>query len=297
MRQDSLAVRVDGVSKRYREVEAVMDVSFEAARGDVVGVLGRNGAGKSTLVSMLAGLTSPTAGRISIFGEDPRRASVRLKMGVVPQEVTLPGNLTGDEFGEFVSAHYPASCTAYGDVFERWGLADFSHMRLRRLSGGQRRRIAVGLAFVGDPDVVILDEPTTGLDPESRRTVWRGIREEANSGVTVMITSHYMDEIECLSDRILLMERGELIEDRPVGEFLEARKRVTVSFEGSASERQVRELADPEAEVSMQDGRFKVVTGRSDAFVRGLVSSGMEFEALRVERSSLEQALLERLAD
>lgn len=295
---ESAVVSVQQVSKKFGGFSAVADVSFDVEPGSVVGVLGRNGAGKSTLVSMLAGLSAPTAGTVRVLGDDPRRARTRRGLGVVPQDVALPGNLTGNEMAEFVSAHFPAGSASgkdYRKVFRSWGLEDFCSKRIKNLSGGQRRRIAVGLAFVGNPSLVVLDEPTTGLDPEARRTMWNRIRTAVEEGMTVVITSHYLDEIEYLSDRILLLEKGELIEDQPIEDFLSMRRNAAVAFSSSASRARVEALAGGDAEVTTTGGSFEVRTSDSDGFVKDLVESGLQFEELRVSGWSLEEVLLERL--
>ncbi|WP_164860147.1 ABC transporter ATP-binding protein [Actinomyces wuliandei] len=290
-------VEARGLSKKFGDVTAVSDVSFEVARGSVVGVLGRNGAGKSTLVSMLVGLTSPSSGSVQVLGCDPRAARSRSRLGVVPQDVALPGNLTAYELGAFVSAHFPSSSHRYQQVLHSWGIKDFCSTRIRRLSGGQRRRVAVGLAFVGNPLLVVLDEPTTGLDPESRRAMWSRIREEASRGMTVVITSHYLEEIEYLSDHILLMEKGTLIENRSISSFLALKRQGCVSFVSSASVEQVRMAVGRQAEVVANHHAFKVRSQDTDGVVRALVHSGLEFQELRVTGWSLEDVLIERMEE
>lgn len=295
---ESAVVSVQRVSKRFGGFSAVSDVSFDVEPGTIVGVLGRNGAGKSTLVSMLAGLSAPTAGVVRVLGNDPRQARTRRSLGVVPQDVALPGNLTGNEMAQFVSAHFSGGLAIgqdYREVFRSWDLEGFCSKRIKNLSGGQRRRIAVGLAFVGNPSLVVLDEPTTGLDPEARRTMWNQIKTAVEKGMTVVITSHYLDEIEYLSDRILLLEKGELIEDRPIEDFLSMKRNAVVAFSSSAAKAQVTALADGDMEVTAAEGSFKIRTSDSDGFVRDLVESGLQFEGLRVSGWSLEEVLLERL--
>ena len=147
----------------------------------------------------------------------------------------------------------------------------------------------------GNPSLVVLDEPTTGLDPEARRTMWNQIKTAVEKGMTVVITSHYLDEIEYLSDRILLLEKGELIEDRPIEDFLSMKRNAVVAFSSSAAKAQVTALADGDMEVTAAEGSFKIRTSDSDGFVRDLVESGLQFEGLRVSGWSLEEVLLERL--
>ena len=287
----SVVLSVRGVSKCFRDFSAVSDVSFDVNSGSIVGVLGRNGAGKSTLVSMLSGLSKPTAGTVRVLGGDPQQPRVRQHLGVVPQEVSLPGNLTGNEIAEFVSAHYMNEDSADGsvnvdrfrEVFRTWNLEEFSHKKIKHLSGGQKRRIAVGLAFVGNPLLAILDEPTTGLDPA------------AGEGVTVVITSHYLDEIEYLSSRILLLDGGALIEDRPAEDFLAMQKSATVTFVSSASTVEISNLAGATTDISSANGIYTVRTADSDRFIKRLVQSSLQFTDLRVRGWSLEDVFLEKL--
>ena len=299
----SIVVSVRGVSKCFRDFSAISDVSFEVNSGSIVGVLGRNGAGKSTLVSMLSGLSRPTSGTVRVLGGDPQQPRVRQRLGVVPQDVSLPGNLTGNEIAEFVSAHYlnanyadtSVNVNSSLEVFRTWNLEEFSHKKIKHLSGGQKRRIAVGLAFVGNPLVAILDEPTTGLDPEARRAMWNQIQSAAEEGVTVVITSHYLDEIEYLSSRILLLDGGTLIEDRPAEEFLAMQKSATVTFASSSSTAEVLKLAGTTMDVRSANGCYSVKTTDSDRFIERLVRSSLQFTDLRVRGWSLEDIFLEKL--
>jgi ABC-type multidrug transport system, ATPase component len=299
----SIVVSVRGVSKCFRDFSAISDVSFEVNSGSIVGVLGRNGAGKSTLVSMLSGLSRPTSGTVRVLGGDPQQPRVRQRLGVVPQDVSLPGNLTGNEIAEFVSAHYlnanyadtSVNVNSSLEVFRTWNLEEFSHKKIKHLSGGQKRRIAVGLAFVGNPLVAILDEPTTGLDPEARRAMWNQIQSAAEEGVTVVITSHYLDEIEYLSSRILLLDGGTLIEDRPAEEFLAMQKSATVTFASSSSTAEVLKLAGTTMDVRSANGCYSVRTTDSDRFIERLVRSSLQFTDLRVRGWSLEDIFLEKL--
>ena len=291
----SIVVSVRGVSKCFRDFSAISDVSFEVNSGSIVGVLGRNGAGKSTLVSMLSGLSRPTSGTVRVLGGDPQQPRVRQRLGVVPQDVSLPGNLTGNEIAEFVSAHYlnanyadtSVNVNSSLEVFRTWNLEEFSHKKIKHLSGGQKRRIAVGLAFVGNPLVAILDEPTTGLDPEARRAMWNQIQSAAEEGVTVVITSHYLDEIEYLSSRILLLDGGTLIEDRPAEEFLAMQKSATVTFASSSSTAEVLKLAGTTMDVRSANGCYSVRTTDSDRFIERLVRSSLQFTDLRESRGYL----------
>jgi len=252
---------------------------------------------------MLSGLSRPTSGTVRVLGGDPQQPRVRQRLGVVPQDVSLPGNLTGNEIAEFVSAHYlnanyadtSVNVNSSLEVFRTWNLEEFSHKKIKHLSGGQKRRIAVGLAFVGNPLVAILDEPTTGLDPEARRAMWNQIQSAAEEGVTVVITSHYLDEIEYLSSRILLLDGGTLIEDRPAEEFLAMQKSATVTFASSSSTAEVLKLAGTTMDVRSANGCYSVRTTDSDRFIERLVRSSLQFTDLRVRGWSLEDIFLEKL--
>ncbi|WP_229070313.1 ABC transporter ATP-binding protein [Actinoplanes sp. DH11] len=208
----SAAVEVSGVRRRYQEFEAVRGVSFEVRRGELFALLGTNGAGKTTTMDLVAGFGRPDAGSVRVLGLDPYsdRRKVRAHLGIMLQEGGLPPDLTVAES----AAMWAGTLTDPRPVGEALELVDLGHraqVRVRQLSGGERRRLDLALAIMGRPSVLLLDEPTTGLDPESRRNAWRMVRSLLADGVTVLLTTHYLNEAQELADRLAIMHRGEVV--------------------------------------------------------------------------------------
>ena len=209
-----LAIEVTQLRKRYGEVEAVAGVDLSVATGEVVAFLGPNGAGKTTTVEILEGLRTRTSGDVQVLGVDPAEATAnwRERIGVVLQGAKHEGDFTAAEIVTMWSAYY-RSPRPTPEVLELVGLAEAAGTRTRRLSGGQQQRLAVALALVGDPELVFLDEPTTGFDPAARREAWQTIDGLRSLGVTVLLTTHYMDEADQLADRIAVISRGRIVAD------------------------------------------------------------------------------------
>jgi ABC-2 type transport system ATP-binding protein len=199
-----------GVTKRFGTMVALDAVDFEVDGGEVLALLGPNGAGKTTLLTILLGLRRPDAGRAELFGEDPRRPEARSALGVTPQETGFPPTLRVGEIVDLVRAHFPAPAPAT-ELLDRFGLAALARRQAGGLSGGERRRLSVALAFAGRPSAVFLDEPTAGLDLESRRAVWAEVERYALAGGTVLLTTHHLDEAERLARRIVVLARGRVV--------------------------------------------------------------------------------------
>ncbi|MFF3452569.1 ABC transporter ATP-binding protein [Streptomyces sp. NPDC002667] len=192
-----------------REFEAVRGVTFSVGRGEIFALLGTNGAGKTSTVELIEGLAPATGGRVRVLGHDPytERAAVRPRIGVMLQEGGFPSELTVAE-----TARMWAGCTSGArpadQVLDRAGLAHRSGVRVKQLSGGEKRRLDLALALLGDPEVLFLDEPTTGLDVEGRRSTWELVRELRDNGTTVLLTTHYLEEAESLADRLAILHEG-----------------------------------------------------------------------------------------
>jgi ABC-2 type transport system ATP-binding protein len=210
--------RLRGVDKRFGSTVALDGVDLELRAGEILAVLGANGAGKSTAVSILVGLRRPDRGRAFLFGKDPRIADARRAVGATPQESGFPPTLTVTEIIDLVRAHYPRPLPA-DTVLERFGLGQLARRHAGGLSGGERRRLAVGLAFAGNPDVVFLDEPTTGLDVDARRSVWRAIQAFAEAGGTALVTTHNLAEAEEIATRVVVLAHGRVVADSTVPEI------------------------------------------------------------------------------
>ncbi|MEW2330560.1 ABC transporter ATP-binding protein [Micromonospora chersina] len=286
-----ILARADQVSRRYGEVLALDRVDLTVRAGELVGLLGPNGAGKSTLFNLLVGLRRPSAGRVELLGGDPRDPASRRQLGVTPQETGLPGTLRVGEVVDFVAAHFPDPVPR-DELLDRFGLADQVRRQTGGLSGGQRRRLAVALAFVGRPRLVVLDEPTTGLDVEARHALWEAVRSFHAEGGTVLLSSHYLEEVEALAQRVVVIGHGRVLADDSVA-----------AIRGIVGVRRVSLVADDlpplpgVVATEHAEGRTRLLTTDADQLIRDLVTAGVAFRDLEVRPTSLEEAFLTLTAD
>ena len=206
------AIEVRGLRKSYGDLEAVRGVSFEVEEGEVLALLGPNGAGKTTIVEILEGYRERSDGEVRVLGHDPASGDVELRrrVGVVLQSSAIDRFLSVGEVLEMYAGYYPRP-RRVDDVLALVGLTDKRDDRVRTLSGGQQRRLDVALGLIGDPDLLFLDEPTTGFDPSARRQAWELVRELRALGKTVLLTTHYMDEAQALADRIVIINGGRIV--------------------------------------------------------------------------------------
>jgi ABC-2 type transport system ATP-binding protein len=292
MTTSSPVLQADHVTRRFGSTLALDDVSLAVRPGELVGLLGPNGAGKTTLLSLVTGLRKPDSGTVRLFGGDPRDPTSRVRLGMTPQETGLPPTLRVGEVVDFIAGHYPDPMPR-GELLEWFGLADLVRRQTGALSGGQKRRLAVALALVGRPRLVVLDEPTTGLDVEARHLLWAALREYHAGGATVLVTSHYLEEIEALAQRVVVIGGGVVLADDALAAVL-ARvqvRRVTFGLAGPDADDVVRRL--PHVVSSRRDGdRVEVLAADADALVRALVAGGVAFTGLEVRGASLEEAFL-----
>ena len=214
---DAIAIHVSDLHKTFGEIQAVKGASFDIRRGEIFSLLGPNGAGKSTIISMLCCLLRPTRGDATIMGHSILTdcPGVKSSLGVVPQEIALYEDLSAREnldfWGKMYGLRGPALAKRVDEVLDLIGLADRQKDRVSKFSGGMKRRVNIGIALLHRPDVIIMDEPTVGIDPQSRRHILDGVKAMNRDGVTVLYTTHYMEEAEELSHHIAIMDRGEVI--------------------------------------------------------------------------------------
>jgi len=206
------ALLAEGLTKSYRGTPAIVELNLRVGVGETLGLLGANGAGKTTAVEMIAGLRAPDHGKAEVFGLDPRRdrAQVRQVLGVQLQHAYLHGALTVGELIDLYRSFYPDP-RGSAELLELVGLTDQRRIRFEKLSGGQQQRVSIALALAGRPRAVILDELTTGLDPRARRRMWETIEQLRDEGVTVLLVSHTMEEVERLCDRVAVLDAGRII--------------------------------------------------------------------------------------
>jgi ABC-2 type transport system ATP-binding protein len=276
------AAYLERVTKRFGTVTALDDFSLRVEEGESVAILGPNGAGKSTALAVLLGLRRPERGRVMLLGADPRVPANRYRVGVTTQETAFPLTVRVSEVIDLVRAHYRAPLPT-STVLERFGLTRLAHRQLGGLSGGEKRRVAVALAFSGAPKLVVLDEPTAGLDVGSRNAVWSAIRAQVEGGGTVLLTTHHLDEAEALAERVVLIESGAVVADGKIAEIKSAAGLTRISFR-----------APPEYELdgAGRDGPFvRIFVPDAGATVARLVEDGVPLVDLEVRSLTLEEAV------
>ena len=275
---DPFAIEVTELVKRYGAVEAVRGIDFAVARGEVFGLLCPNGAGKTTTVEILEGYRKRDGGEVEVLGADPASAGGewREQIGVVLQSSAMYETLTPTEMLRLFAGYYREP-RPVDEVIELVGLQEKRDERVRRLSGGQRRRLDLGLALVGDPELIFLDEPTTGFDPAARRRAWETIRGLRGLGKTILLTTHYLDEAEQLADRVAVLAHGQIVASGAPAELT-----------GSIPDTEIR-YRENGREVVLETGEptrvLNELTGRA-------LAEGRELEGLVVRRPSLEEVYL-----
>ena len=273
-------ISIKGLRKSYGDTEAVRGIDLEVNRGEIFAFLGPNGAGKTTTVEILEGYRKRGGGEVTVLGEDPERAGRewRGRIGIVLQTCRLDPYLTARESLELFAGYYPHP-RPVDEVIELVGLGGKADDRTGKLSGGQQRRLDVGMALVGDPDLLFLDEPTTGFDPAARRQAWEAIAGLRDLGKTVFLTTHYMDEAQRLADRVAILSGGQVVARGAPEELGDRDSQPTViSYRG------------PDGEVSLTTTTpvetLNELTGRA-------LAEGFALDGLEVKRPSLEDVYLE----
>ncbi len=278
----------ENVSKFYGNVVAVENLSFEVHAGEVLAFLGPNGAGKSTSLKLMQGLRKPSEGKISVFGNSPSDLIVKKQMGVTPQDLDFPSNLSVKEILRMVCWAYRSSRES-----ELLGYLQLTALQSRKaggLSGGERRRLGLACALAGSPKLILLDEPTTGLDVESRRLLWDVIGEQQRLGTSILLTTHYLDEVEKLAHRVIVIDHGQKLFE---GSVLQIKSRVEFQkIEFEVPEKTEVPLLDCISS-EMHGRNCKLIVKNADETVRQMVTMNIPFQHLQVSAASLEEAFLQ----
>jgi ABC-2 type transport system ATP-binding protein len=288
------AICVRGLRKSYGDFEAVRGIDFEVKTGEVFALLGPNGAGKTTTVEILEGHRDRSAGEVSVLGFDPQKGdrALRQRIGIVLQETGVEPYLTVAESVELYRGYYP-NPLPLDEVLELVGLSEQRDVRVRKLSGGQKRRLDVAIGLAGNPDLLFLDEPTTGFDPAARRQAWQMIANLKSLGKTVLLTTHYLDEAEQLSDRVAIISAGRIVAEGTPGQLIGTDPASTIRFRLAGRQSLPPELA---SSGTGSDGLTEIRTTSPTSTLYELLrwarERGVELEELTLSRPSLEDVYL-----
>jgi ABC-2 type transport system ATP-binding protein len=294
----SIAIRVENLHKAYEEVDAVAGISFEVVEGECFALLGPNGAGKTTTLEILEGYRDRSGGSVEVLGVDPADGGrdLRERIGIVLQSAGIDRELTVAEVVALFGGYYPHPRDP-GEVIELVGLGDKRDARCRTLSGGQQRRLDLALGIVGDPDLVFLDEPTTGFDPSARRRSWKLIDSLRALGKTILLTTHYMDEAQNLADRVAILAAGRIVASgspASLGGRDVAEAEISFRLPAGAGLDELPPLGP--ARPRLDDGRVvlrtEAPTGALHAVTGWALARGVELEGLALTRPSLEDVYL-----
>jgi len=284
-------VELTHVTKRYGDVEALRDVSFQIDAGEIVAMLGPNGAGKTTSINLMLGLRNPTSGTARLFGLDPKDLKARSRIGVMLQESGVPGMLRVTEIVDLFRSYYPAPLPA-AEAIAMAGLEEKARSLVKDLSGGQHQRLYLALAVCGNPDTLFLDEPTVGMDVEGRRRFLEEVAALAARGRTVVLTTHYLEEADQLAQRVIVINQGRVIADASPAAIKSqvAGKRITFTTPSPRDESQFDGL--PLNSKVVDDHRVRLLTSEPEQVLRELFRRGVELHELEVAGADLEEAFI-----
>ncbi|HEX6467565.1 MAG TPA: ABC transporter ATP-binding protein [Streptosporangiaceae bacterium] len=296
-RRADAAVQVDGLVKRYGRTVAVDGLSLDARRGDVTALLGPNGAGKTTTVEICAGFRRADAGTVRVLGRDPADRSLRARVGVMPQSGGVPLAARAGEFLRLVASFYadPADPAV---LLDRLGLAGHARTPYKRLSGGQQQRLSLAAAIIGRPELVFLDEPTAGLDPQARHATWALVDELRAAGVAIVLTTHHMDEAERLADQVLIVDHGRVVAAGTPRELTGAERQLRFRARSGLGLDELLAALPPGSAAKESPAGHYLIEGEVRPELLATVtawcaSHGVLTEDLRIERRTLEDVFLE----
>ena len=288
---NSPAAELAEVVKRYGAKTALNGVRLRIERGKVTALLGPNGAGKTTAISLLLGLAMPDSGRVELFGRPPQELTARRRIGVMLQTAALPETLRVGELVELTSSYY-ARPRGLGEVARMVGIEELLLRPYGALSGGQQRRVQFALAVCGNPELLFLDEPTTGLDIEAREALWNVVRALVAEGSAVLLTTHYLEEAEALAQRVAVLMNGRIVSEGTVDEIRAVGVRRHIRCVSSLAVAQVREWAGVDA-VSGRDKRLDIEVRTAEPVVRQLLAADPSLSELEVTRAGLAEAFMQ----
>lgn len=269
-------IETQHLSKHFGSVKAVNDVSLSIGRGEIVGLLGRNGAGKTTFADLLLGLTAPTSGTVHVCGVKPEKAVRDARIGAVMQTGGLLPDVTVTDTLTMINSTHRDSIGVEAAI-EQANLTGIRNRRVGKCSGGEQQRIRFALALLGNPDILILDEPTTGMDPTTRQVFWNAMRHQAHAGRTIVFSTHYLEEAENLADRIIVLDHGEVIADGPTGELTSDAHKKRITARSS-------------------QGPIDVTTDDADSYARYLLTE-TDAHDLTITPTTLEDVFVQLTAD
>lgn len=292
--ENSYAIEVEGLHKSYGDIEAVRGIDLKVKTGEIFALLGPNGAGKTTTIEILEGFIEPNAGHVHVLGYDPARheRTYKERIGIVLQETEVEEFLSVEESIQLVRSYYQ-NPLSIDDVLSATGLTDLRNVRPRKLSGGQKRRLDVAMGLAGNPDLLFLDEPTTGFDPHARRDAWDMLRNLRELGKTVLLTSHYMDEVEHVADRAAVMISGKIVSEGTPQE-LAHESEPTICFSADKNLTFPVELV---ADVNQDDFRYELsspdIVKTLHVLTGWAIENDVELEDLSISRRSLDDAFVQ----
>ena len=290
-----LAIDTNQLTKKYGDFQAVSNVSLRVHEGEIFALLGPNGAGKTTTVEILEGHRSKTSGQVKVLGMDPSENSTefRSRVGIVLQDTGIEQYLTAVEILEQFTNFYE-SPRSISELLEMTGLRENKDKRVKKLSGGQKRRLDVAIGLCGNPDLLFLDEPTTGFDPSARRAFWDMIKNLKTDGTTVVLTTHYMEEAEYLADTVALMNHGKLVSQGSLSDLKISNNQTSITFKFDESPTKLP--ADIQEISKISEGMVLINTESPTAVLADLtgwaISEGIELKNLEVSRQTLEEIYL-----
>jgi len=287
--------------KAFGDFEAVRGIDLAVRKGEAFGFLGPNGAGKSSTMRMIGCVSPPSEGSLTVFGEDVRQrgSQIRARLGVVPQEDNLDTELTVWDnliiYGRYFGLPTPVIRERAGALLDFMQLADRREARVDPLSGGMKRRLTIARALINSPELLLLDEPTTGLDPQARHMLWERLYQLRREGVSLVLTTHYMDEAEQLCDRLVIMDAGRIVAEGSPSQLIAehaAREVVEMRFGSDADRTQAHDLLAARSRVELAGERLLVYTDDADGVHKAIDAAGIEPASILTRRGSLEDVFL-----